>query len=49
MIAFMRVLSTQRPNAQTAVFVIRRDGNGLRQLTPYELNAIYPRWSPGDR
>jgi Tol biopolymer transport system component len=29
-----------------AVFTINRDGTGLRQVTPYELNANHPVWSP---
>ena len=48
-IAFMRALSTQPPTAMTAIFVIGIDGRGLRQVTPYSLNAIYPRWSPDGR
>jgi Tol biopolymer transport system component len=45
-LAFLRVLSTVRPNAMSAVFVINVDGSGLTQLTPYDLNAIDPHWSP---
>jgi TolB protein len=45
-IAFLRVLSTERPNARSAVWVMRVDGSGLTQLTPYALNATSPRWSP---
>jgi TolB protein len=41
-VAFLRVLS----DTQAAVFVVGVDGSGLRQLTPYSLNAKYPRWSP---
>jgi Tol biopolymer transport system component len=41
-IAFQRVLS----DSEAAVFVIGVDGRRLRQLTPYSLNAEYPRWSP---
>jgi Tol biopolymer transport system component len=29
-----------------AVFIINRDGTGLRQVTPYELNANHPVFSP---
>jgi Tol biopolymer transport system component len=29
-----------------AVFTVNRDGSGLRQITPYELNANHPVWSP---
>jgi Tol biopolymer transport system component len=29
-----------------AVFIVKRDGIGLRQITPYELNANHPVWSP---
>lgn len=29
-----------------AVFIINRSGNGLKQVTPYELNANHPVWSP---
>jgi TolB protein len=45
-IAFLRVLSTERPDARSAVFVMGVDGSGLTQLTPFELNAMDPRWSP---
>ena len=45
-IAFLRVLKTTRPNAQSAVFVVGIDGSGLRQVTPYGLNASPPRWAP---
>ena len=41
-VAFRRVLS----DAASAVFVIALDGSRLRQLTPYALDAVYPRWSP---
>jgi Tol biopolymer transport system component len=34
------------PDDLYAVFVIARDGTGLRQITPYELNANHPVWSP---
>ena len=29
-----------------AAFIIGRDGTGLRQITPYDLNANHPVWSP---
>jgi Tol biopolymer transport system component len=29
-----------------AVYVIDRDGSGLRQITDYNLNANHPVWSP---
>ena len=45
-LVFLRVLNTERPTAQSAVFVIGIDGSGLTQLTPYELNATHQRWSP---
>jgi Tol biopolymer transport system component len=33
-----------------AVFTINRNGAGLRQITPHELNANHPLWSPdGER
>lgn len=34
------------PDQTYAVFTINRDGTGLRQITPYELNANHPVWSP---
>ena len=37
------------PTAQSAVFVVRLDGSGLKQLTPYSLDAETPRWSPDGR
>jgi TolB protein len=45
-VAFLRVLSTEAPTARSAIFVIGLDGKGLRQVTPYSLNASIPRWSP---
>jgi TolB protein len=45
-IAFRRVLSDSGPDAASAVFVVGVDGDGLRQLTPYSLDAVYPQWSP---
>jgi Tol biopolymer transport system component len=33
-------------NEMYAVFTVRRDGTGLRQMTPYDLNANHPVWSP---
>jgi TolB protein len=45
-VAFRRVLSDSGPDAASAVFVIGLDGSGLRQLTPYSLDAVYPHWSP---
>jgi TolB protein len=47
-VAFRRVLSDSGPVAASAVFVIGIDGSGLTQLTPYSLDAVYPRWSPDD-
>jgi len=49
-VAFRRVLSdAPGPDAMSAVFVVGLDGRGLRQLTPYSLDAAYPRWSPDGR
>jgi TolB protein len=47
-IAFVRQTVTRNtaPAALAAVFVIGVDGSGLTQVTPYELDAEYPRWSP---
>lgn len=45
-IAFLRVLTQDRPTAESAIFVIGLDGLGLSQVTPYSLNASSPRWSP---
>jgi Tol biopolymer transport system component len=33
-------------NQRYAVFTINRDGTTLRQITPYELDANHPAWSP---
>jgi Tol biopolymer transport system component len=41
-VAFQRLLS----DSMAAVFVVGVDGSGLKQLTPYSMNAEYPRWSP---
>jgi Tol biopolymer transport system component len=32
-----------------AVFIIRRDGTGIRQLTPHYINANHPIWSRDGR
>ena len=45
-VAFMRLIDTTHGSAQSAVFVVGVDGRGLRQLTPYSLNAARPSWSP---
>ena len=34
------------PNQRYAVFIINRNGTGLRRVTPYELDANHPVWSP---
>jgi Tol biopolymer transport system component len=34
------------PDGRYAVFVVAKDGTGLTQITPYELNATHPVWSP---
>jgi Tol biopolymer transport system component len=44
-IAFRRVVD----ETAAAVFVIGVDGRGLRQVTPYALEAGPPRWSPDGR
>jgi TolB protein len=45
-VAFERV-TDDTPNAvKAAIFVIGVDGAGLRQLTPFDMDAGYPRWSP---
>lgn len=37
------------PNHLYAAFVIGRGGKGLKQITPYELNANHPVWSPNGK
>jgi len=44
-IAFTRVKNSKR----AAVFVVNLDGTGLRRLTPWELDAASPDWSPDGR
>lgn len=48
-VAFIRVLDPTFGSALSAVFTIRLDGTNLRQLTPFDLNAITPRWSHNGR
>jgi TolB protein len=45
-LTFMRVASTERGTARSAIFVVNVDGTGLHRLTPLKTNAIFPRWSP---
>jgi len=45
-IAFTRVKQVLRRSEVMAVFLVRADGTGLRQLTQWGLNAAYPDWSP---
>jgi TolB protein len=48
-VAFQRWSTTDRtdPKAVTAaIFVVGIDGKGLKQLTPYDMDAGLPRWSP---
>jgi Tol biopolymer transport system component len=44
-IAFARTDSTLDP-PRTAIFAIAVDGTGLRQVTPWDLDANEPDWSP---
>ena len=44
-LAFTRV----KNNNQAAVFVVNIDGTGLRRLTPWNLDAASPDWSPDRR
>jgi TolB protein len=44
-LAFTRV----KNNKQAAVFVVNIDGTGLRRLTPWNLDAASPDWSPDGR
>ena len=49
-IAFQRENSTAAPRGKRAIFVVNADGSGLRQLTPWRLNAgDHPDWSPDGR
>ncbi|MEO8330786.1 MAG: hypothetical protein ABI586_12330 [Candidatus Nanopelagicales bacterium] len=45
-LAFERVDNQREKHA---VFTIRLNGTGLRQLTPWHMNASQPDWSPGGR
>jgi Tol biopolymer transport system component len=46
-IAFMRWNSTASPQNGRAIFVVNADGSGLRQVTPWKLDAgDHPDWSP---
>lgn len=48
-VAFQRWFTSNRsdPKAvKAAIFVIGIDGKGLKQLTPYAIDAGLPRWSP---
>jgi Tol biopolymer transport system component len=49
-IAFMRWNSTASPPNGRAIFVVNADGSGLRQVTPWNLDAgDHPDWSPDGR
>ncbi len=49
-IAFVRLNSTAKPRNGHAVFVINADGTGVRQLTPWRMQAgDHPDWSPDGR
>lgn len=49
-IAFMRWNSTASPQDGKAIFVVNADGSGLRQVTPWKLDAgDHPDWSPDGR
>jgi Tol biopolymer transport system component len=45
-ITFTRVKKNLRNIQVTAIFVVRRDGTSLQQLTAWGLNANFPDWSP---
>jgi TolB protein len=44
-LAFTRVKNSR----QAAVFIVNRNGTGLRRLTPWRLDAASPDWSPNGR
>jgi Tol biopolymer transport system component len=49
-IAFQRENSTASPSGVKSIFVIGADGRGLRQVTPWRLDAgDHPDWSPDGR
>jgi TolB protein len=49
-IAFQRENSTAKPVGRRAIFVVDVDGNGVRQVTPWRLQAgDHPDWSPDGR
>jgi Tol biopolymer transport system component len=48
-IAFMRLRTTGDGEQEQAVFRVGAKGGGVRQLTPWELNAEHPTWSPDGR
>jgi len=49
-IAFIRWNSTASPHDGRAIFVVNADGSGLRQVTPWKLDAGgHPDWSPDGR
>jgi Tol biopolymer transport system component len=48
-IAFGRLLISADGEQQQAVFIVRAHGGPVRQLTPFELNAEHPTWSPDSR
>jgi TolB protein len=48
-VAFQRWVTSDRANPKAvtaAIFVVGIDGKGLRQLTPYDMDAGLPRWAP---
>lgn len=48
--AFMRWNSTAAPQEGKAIFVVNADGSGVRQVTPWRIDAgDHPDWSPDGR
>lgn len=48
-IAFMRLLISSDGEQRQAVFTVGAEGGRVRQLTPWELNAEHPTWTPDSR
>ena len=48
-IAFVRTNTTAKPRNKGAIEIMHAGGSNIRRLTPFSLDATYPRWSPNSK
>jgi len=48
-IAFVRSNTTAKPKDKGAIEIMNTDGSHIRRITPFQIDATYPRWSPNGK